>query len=100
MLNNMHPSIKSTFEKPKIVYENDKKVQVLYFLDVEIILHEGNSIETDISLEPTNTHDYLSYNSAHPDHTKDNISCNLSKRTVVFLSNPEKVIIRLDDLSF
>ena len=27
-LNNMHPSIKLTFENPEIIYENEKKVQV------------------------------------------------------------------------
>ena len=42
-LNNMHPSIKFMFEKPEIIYENEKKVQVLNFLDVKIILHEDNS---------------------------------------------------------
>ena len=31
-LNNMHPSIKFTFENPEIIYENEKKVQALNFL--------------------------------------------------------------------
>ena len=92
----MHPSIKFTFENREIIYENEKKVQVLNFLDVKIILHEGNSVETDIYYKPTNTHDYLPYNSAHPDHTKNNIPYNLAKRIIVFASNPEKVIIRLE----
>ena len=95
-LNDMHPSIKFTFENREIIYENEKKVQVLNFLDVKIILHEGNSVETDIYYKPTNTHDYLPYNSAHPDHTKNNIPYNLAKRIIVFASNPEKVIIRLE----
>ena len=47
-LNKMHPSIKLTFEKRKIIYENEKKVQVLSFLDVKIILHEDSLVETDI----------------------------------------------------
>ena len=34
-LNNMHPSIKFTFENPEIIYQNDKKVQVLNSLDVK-----------------------------------------------------------------
>ena len=65
-LNNMHPSIKFTFEKPEIIYENEKKVQVLNFLDVKIILHEDNSVETDIYYKSTSTHDYLPYDSARP----------------------------------
>ena len=47
-LNNMHLSIKITFKNPEIIYENEKKIQVLNFLDVKIILHEGNSSKTDI----------------------------------------------------
>ena len=97
-LNNMLPSIKFMFEKPEIIYENEKKVQVLNFLDVKIIFQEDNSVETDIYYKPMNTHDYLPYDSAHADHTKNNIPYNLSKRVIVFLANPEKVIIRLDEL--
>ena len=66
----MHPSINFTFEKPEIIYENEKKVEILNFLDVRIILHKDNSAETDIYYKPTNTHDYLPHDSTHPDHTK------------------------------
>ena len=96
-LNTMHPSIKFMFENLEIIYENEKKVQILNLLDVKIILHEDNSVETDIYYKPTNTHDYLAYDSAHPVHTKNNLY-NLAKRIVVFVSNPEKVIIHLDEL--
>ena len=68
-LNNMHPSIKFTFEEPKVINENKKKRQVLNFLDVKIILHEGNLVETDIYYKPTNTHKYLPLDSEHPNHT-------------------------------
>ena len=95
---NTHPSIKFTYENSEIIYENEKKVQVLSFLDVKIIFQEDNSVETDIYYKPMNTHDYLPYDSAHADHTKNNIPYNLSKRVIVFLANPEKVIIRLDEL--
>ena len=40
---------------------------------MKIISHEDNSVEIDIYYKPTNTHDYLPYDSAHPDHTKTNI---------------------------
>ena len=71
-LNNMHSSIKLK-KKTEMVYEKEKKLQVFNFLDVKIILHEDNSVETDIYYKPTNTHDYLPYNSDHHDHTKNNI---------------------------
>ena len=41
---------------------------------------------------------YLPYNSANSDHTKNNIPYNLAKRIIVFVSNPEKVIICLEEL--
>ena len=97
-LNNMHPSIKFTFEKPEIIYENKQKVQVLNFLDVKLILYKGNSVETNIYYNLTNTHDYLPCDNAHPDHTKNNIPYNLAKRIIFFVFNPEKVIICLDEL--
>ena len=78
-LNNMHPSVKFIFENPEITYENEKKVQVLNFLDLKTILHEGNSVETDIYYKPMNTDNYLPYDSAHPEHTKNNIPYNLTK---------------------
>ena len=42
----MHPSIKFTFEKPGIIYENEKKVEVLNYLDVNRVLNEDNSVKT------------------------------------------------------
>ena len=69
-LNNMFPSIKFTFESPEFIYENGKKVRVLNFLDMKIILHEDNSVESDMYYKLTKTHDYLAYDSTHPDHTK------------------------------
>ena len=94
----MHSSIKFTFKNPEIIYENEKKVQVLNFLDVKIILHEDNSFETDIYYKPTNTHNYLPYDSAHPDHTKNNMPYNLAKRIITFVSNPNKIIIHVGKL--
>ena len=44
------------------------------------------------------THGYLPYDSAHSDHTKNNIRYNPAKRIIVFASNTEKVIIRFDEL--
>ena len=84
------------FEKSEIIYENENKVQVLNFLDVKKILHEDNSTETDITNQQILT--CLQYNCAYSDHTKNNISYNLAKRFIVFVSNPQKVIISLDEL--
>ena len=61
-------------------------------------MHKDNSVETDIYYKPRNTHNYLPYDSAHPDHTKNNIPCNLAKIIIVFVPNHEKIIISLDEL--
>ena len=99
-LNNMHASNKVTFEKQEMIYKNEKKVQVLDLFDAKILLHEDNVFETDIFCKLTITHDYLPYDSAHPDHTKNNIPYNLVERIIVFIYNSEKVIIHLDQLKF
>ena len=56
------------------------------------------TVETDIYYKNTNTHDYNPYNSAHPKHCKDNLPYNLAKRIIVFVSNDEKVEMRLKEL--
>ena len=94
----MHPSIKFMFENPKIIYKSEKKVRFLNFIDVKIILHENNSVEIDIYYKSTNTRDCLPYDNVHLDHTKNNITHNLAKRIIVFVSNPEKIIIHLAEL--
>ena len=50
LLNELHPSMKFTVEKGKISCEQNFHmiVQVLNFLDVSIILHQNNQLETDI----------------------------------------------------
>ena len=57
-----------------------------------------NSVKIGIYYKETNNHDYLPYDNAHPHHTKNNIPYNLAKRNIVFVSNPEKVIVPLDEL--
>ena len=44
----------------------------------KIILHENNSGETNIYYKPTNPHDYLPYDSSHPEPSKKNILYNLA----------------------
>ena len=67
-------------------------------LDINIILHNSRTIETDIYYKETNSHHYLPYNSHHPDHIKRNIPFNLAKRIIVFTSDENKVETRLTEL--
>ena len=59
-----------------------------------------NVFDTEMYCKLMNTHDYLPYDSTHPNHIKNNIPYNLAKGITVFVSNHGKVIIRLDELSF
>ena len=97
-LNDLHPAMKHTFEKAKVIVENSESCQVIKVLDVSVILHSDCTIEADIYYKDTNTHDYLPSNSAHSDHSKDNVPYNLAKRIVVFVSNEEKIEYRLNEL--
>lgn len=94
LLNNMHPMITFTIE-PSRLYNNQ---QYINFLDVTVILHPDGKIETDIYYKDTNTHDYLNYYSHHPIHIKNNIPYNLAKRIIVFVSNPDKMNFRLNEM--
>ena len=79
-LNNKHPSIKVW---------NEMKVKIL-------IPHEDNSVETDLYYKPTKlttTYHTIVQTLITPNN---NIPYNLGKRIINFVSNLEKVIIRLE----
>ena len=97
-LNSMHPMINFTEEKAIVTTYNGKKLQTLNYLDVSVMLHENNEIETDVFYKSTNSHDYLNYDSSHPQHTKRNVPFNLAKRIVCFVSNPTRMESRLQQL--
>ena len=62
-LNNFHPNLKFTSEKSK------KSVN---FLDVKVSLIDQH-LETDLYCKPTDCHQFLDFNSAHPVHIKKSI---------------------------
>ena len=96
VLNNLHPTIKFTVEPTK--FDNFSKTLVINFLDITVLLHENCYVETDIFYKETNTHDYLNYDSHHRNHTKYNIPFDLAKRILVFVSDEQKVALRLKEL--
>ena len=87
IMNSLHPSIKFTFELGKKITMQDRLIKILNFLDILIMLYSDGTIETDIYYKETNTHDYLHYNSHHPEHVKNNIPYTLAKKIVVFCSS-------------
>ena len=69
----MHSEIKNTCEKSKVIVQNSESCQVINLLDVSFILYPDCAIETDTYYKDNNAHDYLPYDSTHPDHSKDNM---------------------------
>ena len=107
-LNNLHPSIKYTFEKAKLTQSNHSEpYKVLNFLDIEVILHSNNTVKTVYTIlymlkciycKNTNVHDYLHIKVHIQNVVKDNLPYNLAKRIIVFVSNDKKVQMRLKEL--
>ena len=62
-LNAFHPNLKFTQEKSKVS---------INFLDVTVSIN-GEEFETDLYCKPTNCHQFLEFNSAHPIHNKKSI---------------------------
>ena len=61
-------------------------------------MHENGDIERDVYYKITNTHDHLHYDSFHPEHVLRNITYNLAKRIIVFVSNTDVMENRLEQL--
>ena len=59
-LNDFHPNLKFTYEKSK---------EKINFLDLVIKLTDGK-IVTDLYCKPTDSHQYLHYESCHADYFK------------------------------
>ena len=99
LLNNLDENIEFTLEKAtKYASEDGNTMQKLNFLDITVILHHNGKIETDIFYKETNNHDYLPYDSQHPEHIKKNIPYNLAKRIIVFCSDSNTERNRLSEL--
>ena len=94
ILSKLHPNIKFTVDSGKDTMNR----QELNMFDIKVILHNSRTIETDIYYKTTNPHDYLCYDSHHPNHIKQNIPYNLAKRIITFVPDSEKEEIRLKEL--
>ena len=70
----------------------------LPFLDILLKRGANNSLITDIYHKPTDTKQYLDFNSCHPRHTKINVPYNLARRICCIVTNSELRHIRLNEL--
>ena len=98
ILNEMDPAIIFTLEESESIMLKGKKAERLNFLDISIMIDEDGFIHTDIYYKPTNSHDYLHYDSFHAEHTLKNIPYCLAKRIIVFCSDEETMEGRLEEL--
>ena len=57
---------------PTIKFTSEQSTESVSFLDVKVKI-VGNNIITDMFSKPTDSHDYLLYDSAHPQRCKDSI---------------------------
>jgi peptide-methionine (R)-S-oxide reductase len=63
-LNSCHPTIKFTAESSR---------SSVNFLDVTVNLEQNGAITTTLYTKPTDSHNYLRFESAHPEHCKEHI---------------------------
>ena len=88
IINNINPDIQFTSEHSK---------EELPFLDI-LIKKTVDKIETDIYYKPTDSKQYLLFNSCHPKHVATNIPYNLARRICTIVDNTETRNIRLEEL--
>ena len=87
-LNNTHASIKFTAE-----YSKSK----IDFLDVTVIKDAKGYLSTDVYQKPTNTHNYLNRDSAHPEHCKKGIPHSQFLRLKRIISDPARLKLRIKE---
>ena len=98
-LKNLNSQINYTYKKAKVTrYDKGKLVQILISVDANVVLNSKNEISPDGYHTDTNTHDYIPYDSVHPESCKKNLPYNLPKRIIVVVTDPEKVELRLNEL--
>ena len=80
MLQDLNPAIKFTYDKNK---------DSLHFLDV-IVEKDNGKVQINIYHKPTDSRNYVPFNSAHPKHVLVNIPFSLARRAHRLVSTAEK----------
>ena len=89
ILNNLDDNLEFTHEV------NPEKIA---FLNV-LVYKEKGKIQTDMYYKPTDSHDYLPFESYHPRHVKDNIPYTLARMICSIVSDPIRREYRLQELT-
>lgn len=88
ILNELNPDIKFTA---------DESLNRISFLDI-LLTKQDEVIMTDVYYKPTDTHQYLHFNSCHTRHTNRAIPYNLSRRICTIVNDESVKIQRLQEL--
>jgi len=87
-LNNLHAKFKFTMEH---------STKEIAFLDIRTYINNHN-ILTDIYHKPTDTHQFLTYNSCHPRHTKNSIPYGEARRLCTIIDDVDVRNARLNEM--
>ena len=87
-LNQAHPTVQFT---------SDYSDTSINFLDVKVS-RNGNKLDTDLYVKPTDTHPYLDASSCHPNHCKTSISYSQTLRLNRICSRPSDFDRRCNEL--
>ena len=68
------------------------------FLDILVLKSSEANITFDVFYKKTSTHRYLNFSSCHKSHVKRNLPCNLARRLVTIVSDPDQLEFRLSEL--
>ena len=88
ILNSLHPKIKFTMES---------NANEMHFLDVKLLI-SNEKVITDIYYKPTDTQNYVPFQSSHPKHTVNNIPYNLARRLCTIIDQRSTLETRLEQL--
>lgn len=80
----------------KFTYEHS--LESINFLDVQVSIHENNSLQTSLYTKPMSRHMYLHANSDHPSHLKNSLFYSQGLRIVRICSDFNVRLNTLNDL--
>ena len=85
-MNSMNESIQYTVSLPEPRTIEGRNFKCTNFLAIKVLQQPDGKVKFDVYYKDTNTHDYLLFDSHHPQHTKTNVPYTLAKRIVVISS--------------
>ena len=95
VMNQMNNFIQFTITLP-VRYDDQHTSNT--FLSIKVIIDQNGNVKTNVHYKETNAHDYLQFDSHHPQHTKNNIPYTLAKRIYLLTSEGDWIRQNLEDL--